>query len=161
MRVPPRASPAEADKEIRRNIPMPVKAMCRIGGEEAVRAPLPRAWQLPQVGNRRRGPRTGAPERAARTTSREALGRGRRRYLALHPCRSWAARNTASSLITEAGPCYPASRVNLVYTSEVAEMARVQFGRLTEAWKGEAADFTPLLAEQMDAVGAAIGVDLT
>lgn len=40
-------------------------------------------------------------------------------------------------------------------------MARVQFGRLTEAWKGEAADFTPLLAEQMDAVGAAIGVDLT
>ena len=40
-------------------------------------------------------------------------------------------------------------------------MARLQFGRLTEAWKGEATDFTPLLAEQMDALGAAIGVDLT
>lgn len=40
-------------------------------------------------------------------------------------------------------------------------MARLQFGRLTEAWKGEAADFTPLLAEQLDALGAAIDVDLT
>jgi hypothetical protein len=40
-------------------------------------------------------------------------------------------------------------------------MARLQFGRLTEAWRGEAADFTPLLAEQMDAIGAAIRVDLT
>lgn len=40
-------------------------------------------------------------------------------------------------------------------------MARVQFGRLSEAWKGEATDFTPLLAEQLDALGAEIGVDLT
>jgi hypothetical protein len=40
-------------------------------------------------------------------------------------------------------------------------MARLRFGRLTEAWRGEAADFTPLLAEQMDAIGAAIGLDLT
>lgn len=39
-------------------------------------------------------------------------------------------------------------------------MARLQFGRLTDAWKGEAADFTPLLAEQLDAIGAEIGVDL-
>lgn len=39
-------------------------------------------------------------------------------------------------------------------------MARLQFGRLTEAWKGEAADFTPLLADQLDAIGAVIGVDL-
>lgn len=39
-------------------------------------------------------------------------------------------------------------------------MARLQFGRLSEAWAGEAADFTPLLAEQLDAVGDAIGVDL-
>lgn len=39
-------------------------------------------------------------------------------------------------------------------------MARLQFGRLTEAWKGEASDFTPLLAEQLDAIGDAIGVDL-
>jgi hypothetical protein len=39
-------------------------------------------------------------------------------------------------------------------------MARLRFGRLAEAWKGEASDFTPLLAEQLDAVGAAIGVDL-
>jgi hypothetical protein len=43
----------------------------------------------------------------------------------------------------------------------MATMARLRYGRLTEAWKGEAADFTPLLAEQLDAVGAAIGVDLT
>ncbi len=40
-------------------------------------------------------------------------------------------------------------------------MAKLQFGRLTEAWVGEAADFTPLLAEQLDAVGDAIGLDLT
>ena len=39
-------------------------------------------------------------------------------------------------------------------------MARLQFGKLTEAWKGEATDFTPLLAEQLDALGAEIGVDL-
>ncbi len=39
-------------------------------------------------------------------------------------------------------------------------MARLQFGRLTEAWKGEASDFTPLLADQLDAIGAEIGVDL-
>src|SRR4051794_7247079 len=42
----------------------------------------------------------------------------------------------------------------------MAEMAQLQFGRLTEAWKGEAADFTPLLAAQLDAIGAEIGVDL-
>lgn len=40
-------------------------------------------------------------------------------------------------------------------------MARLTFGRLTEAWKGEASDFTPLLAAQLDALGEAIGVDLT
>lgn len=39
-------------------------------------------------------------------------------------------------------------------------MARLQFGRLTEAWTGEASDFTPLLAEQLDALGSEIGVDL-
>jgi hypothetical protein len=39
-------------------------------------------------------------------------------------------------------------------------MARLEFGRLRDAWLGEASDFTPLLAEQLDAVGAAIGVDL-
>jgi hypothetical protein len=39
-------------------------------------------------------------------------------------------------------------------------MARLVFGRLTKAWQGEASDFTPLLAEQIDQVGAAIGVDL-
>lgn len=42
----------------------------------------------------------------------------------------------------------------------MSEMARLMFGRLTEAWKGEAADFTPLLAEQLDMIGAEIGVDL-
>lgn len=40
-------------------------------------------------------------------------------------------------------------------------MARLRFGRLTDPWKGEASDFTPLLVEQLDAVGAPIGVDLT
>lgn len=40
-------------------------------------------------------------------------------------------------------------------------MAKLVFGRLTDAWKGEAADFTPLLAAQLDALGEAIGVDLT
>src|ERR1700730_17485042 len=40
------------------------------------------------------------------------------------------------------------------------EMARLEFGRLAEAWKGEATDFTPLLAQQLDALGAEIGVDL-
>ncbi|MBI2705221.1 MAG: hypothetical protein HYX32_08035 [Actinobacteria bacterium] len=42
----------------------------------------------------------------------------------------------------------------------MSSMARLQFGRLTEAWKGEASDFTPLLAEQLDAIGAEIGIDL-
>lgn len=41
-----------------------------------------------------------------------------------------------------------------------ATMAKLEVGRLTEAWKGEAKDFTPLLASQLDQVGAAIGVDL-
>lgn len=41
-----------------------------------------------------------------------------------------------------------------------ASMARLEFGRLTEAWTGEAADFTPLLASQLDALGSAIGIDL-
>lgn len=36
------------------------------------------------------------------------------------------------------------------YTDRMATMARLEYGRLTEAWKGEAADFTPLLAEQLD-----------
>ena len=39
-------------------------------------------------------------------------------------------------------------------------MARLEFGRLSDAWRGEAADFTPLLAEQLDALGAAISIDL-
>jgi hypothetical protein len=42
-----------------------------------------------------------------------------------------------------------------------ATMAKLTFGRLTEAWKGEASDFTPLLAAQLDSLGEAIGVDLT
>src|SRR5438477_11391997 len=42
----------------------------------------------------------------------------------------------------------------------MGSMARLRFGRLSEAWKGEATDFTPLLAEQLDAIGAEIGVDL-
>ena len=48
-------------------------------------------------------------------------------------------------------------------TAEVPKptMSKLVFGRLTEAWKGEASDFTPLLAAQLDALGEAIGVDLT
>lgn len=42
----------------------------------------------------------------------------------------------------------------------MATMARLEFGSLAEAWEGEASDFTPLLAEQLDAVGSAIGLDL-
>lgn len=41
-----------------------------------------------------------------------------------------------------------------------AGMGRLTFGRLSEAWRGEASDFTPLLAEQLDALGDAIGVPL-
>ena len=39
-------------------------------------------------------------------------------------------------------------------------MARLEFGKLTDAWKGEASDFTPLLAEQLDLVGSALGLEL-
>lgn len=39
-------------------------------------------------------------------------------------------------------------------------MGRLTFGRLSEAWKGEATDFTPLLAAQLDSLGEAIGVPL-
>lgn len=39
-------------------------------------------------------------------------------------------------------------------------MARPEFGRLRDAWVGEASDFTPLLAEQLDLLGDAIAVDL-
>jgi hypothetical protein len=39
-------------------------------------------------------------------------------------------------------------------------MARLRLGRSSEASKGEATDFTPPLAEQLDAIGAEIGVDL-
>jgi hypothetical protein len=46
------------------------------------------------------------------------------------------------------------------YCPRVSGMARLRFGQLSEAWKGEASDFTPLLAEQVDALGSAIGVDL-
>jgi hypothetical protein len=39
-------------------------------------------------------------------------------------------------------------------------MARLEYGRLTQAWTGEASDFTPLLAAQLDIIGSEIGVDL-
>lgn len=42
----------------------------------------------------------------------------------------------------------------------MATMGRLQFGRLSQAWPGEASDFTPLLSERLDQLGAAIGVDL-
>ena len=43
-------------------------------------------------------------------------------------------------------------------TRGVTTMARIEFGRLSAAWKGEASDFTPLLAEQLDALGEQINV---
>lgn len=39
-------------------------------------------------------------------------------------------------------------------------MGMLHFGRLSAAWPGEAADFTPLLAERLDQLGSAIGLDL-
>jgi hypothetical protein len=42
----------------------------------------------------------------------------------------------------------------------MSSMGRLIFGSLRDAWKGEAADFTPLLAEQVDEIGSAIGQDL-
>ena len=39
-------------------------------------------------------------------------------------------------------------------------MGRLEFGRLSAAWRGEASDFTPLLNQQLDVLGEAIGVDL-
>ncbi len=45
-------------------------------------------------------------------------------------------------------------------TGGVTTMARLEFGRLSAAWKGVATDFTPLLAEQLDALGEQINVDL-
>ena len=39
-------------------------------------------------------------------------------------------------------------------------MAKIEFGRLSAAWRGEASDFTPLLAAQLDALGEQIEVDL-
>lgn len=39
-------------------------------------------------------------------------------------------------------------------------MGRAEWGKLTQAWPGEATDFTPKLAAQLDLLGEAIGVDL-
>lgn len=45
-------------------------------------------------------------------------------------------------------------------TGLVVAMGKLHFGRLSAAWPGEAADFTPLLAERLDQLGASIGLDL-
>jgi hypothetical protein len=42
----------------------------------------------------------------------------------------------------------------------MSEMGQLVFGTLKDAWKGEASDFTPLLATQVDSIGRAIGVEL-
>jgi hypothetical protein len=39
-------------------------------------------------------------------------------------------------------------------------MGRLEFGVLSQAWPGEASDFTPLLADQLDSIGDAIGIEL-
>lgn len=39
-------------------------------------------------------------------------------------------------------------------------MGKLVFGTLKDAWAGEATDFTPLLAQQVNAIGDAIGVEL-
>lgn len=51
--------------------------------------------------------------------------------------------------------------VQPVDPAQKPSMAKLVYGRLSEAWKGEASDFTPLLAAQLDALGDAIGVDLS
>lgn len=52
------------------------------------------------------------------------------------------------------------SEVNTVASASTSSMGRLTFGKLAQAWTGEATDFTPLLAEQLDALGEAINVDL-
>lgn len=42
----------------------------------------------------------------------------------------------------------------------MAYMGRLSFGRLTQAWTGEAADFTPLLVERLDQLGEALALEL-
>ncbi|SOC53714.1 hypothetical protein [Ornithinimicrobium cerasi] len=42
----------------------------------------------------------------------------------------------------------------------MAHMGRLSFGRLSQAWTGEAADFTPLLVDRLDQLGDALGLDL-
>ena len=42
----------------------------------------------------------------------------------------------------------------------MSEMGQLVFGTLKDAWKGEASDFTPLLATQLDSIGTAIGLNL-
>lgn len=42
----------------------------------------------------------------------------------------------------------------------MAEMAKIEFGALSSAWPGEARDFTPLLAAQVDILGSALRLDL-
>ncbi len=79
--------------------------------------------------------------------------------LEVAPRRKWE----ESSVVFGAALC---GRVGSGVSSECdrqvakGSMARLRFGRLTEAWRGEASDFTPLLREQLDALGAEIGVDL-
>lgn len=43
----------------------------------------------------------------------------------------------------------------------VGKMGKLIFGSLRDAWPGEATDFTPLLAEQVDELGKAIGLNLS
>ena len=58
-------------------------------------------------------------------------------------------------------PEIPTPNIGLDSTVSKPTMGKLIFGKLTQAWKGEAADFTPLLAAQLDSLGEAIGVDLT
>ncbi|WP_134773017.1 hypothetical protein [Ornithinimicrobium flavum] len=39
-------------------------------------------------------------------------------------------------------------------------MGRLSFGRLTQAWAGEASDFTPLLVDRLDQLGEALDLEL-
>jgi len=40
-----------------------------------------------------------------------------------------------------------------VTAKTTSEMGKLIFGTLKDAWAGEATDFTPLLAKQVDAIG--------
>jgi hypothetical protein len=90
------------------------------------------------------------------------------RYRRLSSERNGLTKNAATSpeaaAITEDGGSHPLACGDIKRSARAVarmSMGRLEFGRLSDAWAGEASDFTPLLANQLGAVGDAIQVDLT